>query len=789
MANSNSETRTEDLARDLLIIRNWNVARPSKGQVLRQGEYKAHLALAEIFKGWSKTGSGNALPDFLLLSSLNSLPLMVIEAKSEARNIDTAIKEATETYGNACHQAGYPVIAVGIAGQDGTDFAVRVQKRIDNTWVDVSYEGHPISWIPTEEQARRLIDTPALADLKPTVPTPEVLADKAELINRILREASVRDGQRPTYVGALMLALWRTRGQLRKLEPDWILKDVNEACRAAFRDANKTELARSLEIDEENEALAHSVHLIISELEKLNVVSASFSHDYLGQLYEAFFRYTGGNTIGQYFTPRHITRFMADLCQVTKDDRVLDPTCGTGGFLIAALNRAQEVGKLSYEDAVEIVKHNLIGFESEPATAALCVANMILRGDGKSGIHRADVLTANNFPDANCDIGLMNPPFPHKNTDQPVQRFVDRALEGIRRRGKLAILMPTSLLAKKPIGAWREKILRDNTLVAVIEVPNELFQPYAAATTSIVILEKGIPHGAGYQTSFVRVKHDGLVLRKGIRIPDVVHENQLPLAIDAVHNKRVVPGFAGIAIVSGQAEWTVGAYVPSAPPEIEELETSVNELMRRLFSFYIRYASEISGQRKAIAEKRLVPRPYREMLSDLRLTNAAALPSGSGTIGGMFDVFYGQKELHSREGIAPGEALVISPTEAYNGCYGWLHFEKLLLPGFVTVAQTGSIGEAFVQLEPCAVNDDCLVLLPKPGVQVTSAHLIIAAATVRLEKWRFNYGRKLTPGRIAEFPLVIDPSLCASVTASMKKWSAIAENAIALYKTEEDEGI
>ena len=93
------------------------------------------------------------------------------------------------------------------------------------------------------------------------------------------------------------------------------------------------------------------------------------------------------------------------------------------------------------------------------------------------------------------------------------------------------------------------------------------------------------------------------------------------------------------------------------------------------------------------------------------LTNASTLPRESGTIGEHFDIFYGQKELHSRDGIPSGDSLVVSPTEEYNGCYGWLSFENLIQAPFVTVAQTGTIGEAFVQMEPCGVNDDCLILL------------------------------------------------------------------------------
>ena len=98
---------------------------------------------------------------------------------------------------------------------------------------------------------------------------------------------------------------------------------------------------------------------------------------------------------------------------------------------------------------------------------------------------------------------------------------------------------------------------------------------------------------------------------------------------------------------------------------------------------------------------------YEETLSERRIHNAESLPSVEGTIGGMFNIFYGMKELHSREGIPPGTSLIISPTEGYNGCYGWLDFSPISESPFVTVAQTGSIGEAFVQIEPCAETRTC----------------------------------------------------------------------------------
>jgi type I restriction enzyme M protein len=172
------------------------------------------------------------------------------------------------------------------------------------------------------------------------------------------------------------------------------------------------------------------------------------------------------------------------------------------------------------------------------------------------------------------------------------------------------------------------------------------------------------------------------------------------------------------------------------------------------------------------------------MVTDARLGNAESIPAVAGTIGGMFNIFYGMKELHSREGIPSGPSLVISPTEEYNGCYGWLEFPTLIQPPFVTVAQTGSIGEAFVQLEPCAVNDDCLILLPKAGVSM--AHLVLASASLRSEKWRFTYGRKLTPSRIAAFQIPQSKQLEAWVDDKLDDIQGVIAASLAPYESDDE---
>ena len=783
-----SERRAERLLGDLLESQGWDDTRkPPLGDVLLQHEYRSFPEIAERLAKASKQGEGAGVPEAIIVDRATMTPLAVIEAKASAREIEKAISEA-QNYAAALHEHDWRPLAIGLAGTSEDEFQLRVSKRVGTAWKTITYDGYPIGWIPTRADLETVAVENAPPEIRPTIPPLEVLADRADEINRLLREARIKEEFRPAVVAAVMLALWFSKGKIRR-DPQYILRDINESCRDAFIKAGKAELAKSLRVDEANDKLKEKARRIATILERLNVTVLTAEHDYLGQLYETFFRYTGSNTIGQYFTPRHITRMMADVCEVTKDDVVLDPACGTGGFLVACMDRILREHHLKREDMVKIVKRQLVGFEDEPVTAALCIANMILRGDGSTGVRKADAFRSPDYPINKATVGLMNPPFPHEKTDTPVEDFVARALEGLRDRGKLAVILPMSLLVKKDKGEWRQRILKDNSILAVCQLPDELFQPFASATTAFVLLEKGVPHHPQRKTMFVRLHHDGLTLRKGTRVERPSEPNQIPAAIDAILNRTSTPGFAGAASIRESDEWAPGAYIESAVPEDAEVRRNVDVLLRRLASFYTRYAEEIVTQRRAIVEGELTVQSYRDMVTGTRLENAEAITGGPGTIGGMFDIFYGMKELHSREGFAPGRSLVISPTEEYNGTYGWLEFPNLIEPPFVTVAQTGSIGEAFVQLEPCAVNDDCLILLPKKGTKVRMTDLVLAAAALQAEKWRFTYGRKLTPPRIAAFRVPKSPKLDEWVEGKLDDMDGVVTASLAPYETNDERDI
>lgn len=733
-----AEVRAEHLLTELLTAQGWDVRRPPNGEMMRQHEYKDHAHLADVFLHRSKvTAIGRGLPEAVVVDRQTLQPILVIEAKASVADLDKAIREVTDVYGRACIDAGYNPLAVALAGTSEDEFEVRVFKWDGTAWRPATYEGHPIGWIPGRADADKLRAPSVFAELRPTVPGPEVLAARADEINRLLRESSVNDRSRPTVVGACMLALWHSKGKLRK-DPEYILSDINQACEQAFWNAGKSILAKSLHVDEANQKLAVKARRIVNILERLNVSVLTAEHDYLGQLYETFFRYAGGNTIGQYFTPRHVAALCADLLDVSKDDVVLDPTCGTGGFLIAAMDRMAREHHLSRSEVVKLVKTRLIGFDDEPVTAALCVANMILRGDGSSSVQRGDCFTSPDYPIGATSVVLMNPPYPHKATDAPTEDFVERGLEGLSRGGRLAVIIPLSLLVKSNKADWRRSILAKHTLEAAIKLPDELFQPYAQPYTVILYLRKGIPHPRGKRVFFARIENDGYRLKKGVRIP--CEGTEIPKVIQHFRGAMSEPGFSGWAELDEDVSFAPGAYIPARELSEAEGDSGALEVIRGRSSFVAYHASELA----TLNTQDPIPLRQVRKIRPLR----AARP---GTVGAYFDILYGLKALHNKEALLPGDSLVISSSGLDNGCYGFFDFSGILEPPFVTVPSTGSIGIAHVQEWPCGVTDDCLVLLPKPDVP--HALLYVAAAVIRSERWRFSYGRKATPSRIADFPI------------------------------------
>lgn len=728
-----SEQRARAVTRDLLRFRGWDI-RPisSGGQLLEESEYRAYSSLIEIFERQSKSGPGFGKPDFLLVDSAKSLkPLVVIDTKPRAQDIRDSIKD-TNHYGDALNAAGRDALSVAIAGAERELCEVRVQRKVKGAWRDLTLHNRPIDWVPSPTQTAKILSLSNLTEVAPERPPDSVLAEQAGRLNEILRECKIKDEFRPIYAATFMLGLWYADVST---ESDVVLDQINANAAKALQKAGKSDLSQSLRVDAENQNLAERAWQLIDILKKLNIRSFSFEHDYLGQLYETFFRYTGGNTIGQYFTPRHIIDMMCNLVAVSPNDIVFDPACGTGGFLIGALRRMIRLQNLTYEDAIERVRHNIYGMESEPSTAALCITNMILRGDGKSGVIRRDCFADTKYPDKPVDVALLNPPFPHKKTDTPSTDFVDRALMSVANKGIVASVVPYSLLVGTD--SWHRKILKDNRLVFVATMPPDLFNPYASFNTAVIGIQKGVAH-EGAKVFFARLSNDGYKLKKNTR----VHQpgSQIETILEAFDSKKQIPELTAYKAVNLETtEWSPEAFIAGALRKDEEFIEGLEQSIRQQAAFYVAH-----GHRLVESEDVSAMKWTSQVFTPSSTLDLSKIKIGAFRLEDHFSVALGGKD--EIEDLPDGNIPIVSTSEFENGVTAWRSPNILYPPTAITVATDGSTCSSFVQEFPFYAFYKVAILRPKNEIPEDAFYFI--SYLLRRERWRYVYARKFGKRRL-----------------------------------------
>ena len=425
MSKKRAESRARYYLRSQAKKRGWKIGHPGKG-----GEI---LEEQEIVDHFPDIGLGLERPDFVLVKG--GIPVVVIEAKNTADKIEQAINEAVE-YANTINQnSPYTVkFAVGAAGEENYGFSVVVKYLKDGEWKSLLSRGYEITTIPT----RREVDIALAANDATTevdVPGVSEFIDAAIELSRILRTAKVEAPLRPKVIGALALAMYQ--GDIDISEEN-ALTSINALISEAIDESvdlseeKKPRLEESLRLlGADYDRLSPQIAKIVHLLKSLNIRAVlQTDTDFLGLFYEAFLRYGyDNNALGIVFTPRHITRFCAELIDAKSTDRVIDLACGTGGFLVAAFDKM--MSGAHGPRAIQKVKRDLYGFDTNPTIWALATLNMFFRGDGKSHIENKSCLdqeskdaVADNFQKA-----FLNPPFSQEG--EPERDFIDASMDAL----------------------------------------------------------------------------------------------------------------------------------------------------------------------------------------------------------------------------------------------------------------------------------------------------------------------------------------------------------------------
>ncbi|MDT8922992.1 N-6 DNA methylase [Pseudomonas taiwanensis] len=584
----------------------WNTKNPIRaagGELYTQQECLDHPGVAEVL--------GRQRPEYVLKIFEDSL--WVIEAKGQQNQIDTAYLEAVD-YARQINNSSLVKarIVCGVAGNDEEGYLVRTGfVKQDGTIDQVVYNDKFITGLLSPVQARYLVESNSNV-LNELVTDEVVLMSIAEQINEELHKASINKDLRATVMSSVLLAMVSDTLPNFNASPEVFIKDINNRAEDVLINHAKRQFAEYIEIRLPQESAARSkykaaVVKVFFLLRKINIKAAmDGSQDLLGKFYEVFLKYgNGAKDIGIVLTPRHITEFSAKVLKITSSDLVYDPACGTGGFLVAAYDA---VRNNEPENVEMFKKHRIFGVEQQANVASLAIVNMIFRGDGKNNIVNGDCLSLNlNRKIRNGEVSaeyqedagdrkavtkvLMNPPFALKREDEQEFTFIDHALEQMVDGGLLLCVIPVSVMySSGKEMAWRKKLLQQNTLVASMSFPNDLFYPQASVEPVIIVVKKGEPHRESAKCLFVRVTDDGFYKLKKRRLPhaDISQLEVLtPDIVKFVDGGRIdeVPGVIqakAINLQDSALELIPQQYLDNANLDVNSLKSELGSIQTEL---------------------------------------------------------------------------------------------------------------------------------------------------------------------------------------------------------------
>lgn len=551
--------------------------------------------------------------------------VVLVETKQNFKDSDAKqLKEYLECE-RALHKGKK---CIGILANTNND-KIRVYK----SFIDVEHI------LPDETALDRMAHYVKLFALNKQNDREKVLKNTYDL-NELLHKMDIDENKRSQFVGTTLLYIKdmvRKAGASRideklveKLNSVWEMLD-EKAIRGAIEGVlnnlldgseNKTKkielLQKNVLNDQKVKRLTMKNWITVLDTILLDIyryidADSSEGQDILNLFFIAFNKYTGKADKNQAFTPDHITDFMCRVADVDRTKVVLDPTCGSGSFLVQAMVKELadcRKGKTE-EEATTLMKDvktkHIFGIENEEKAYGLSTTNMLIHSDGNSNIKFASCFDSKKFiMDADPDIILMNPPYnakpigiPEKykkewgkakdGKEDPTKGMVfihflsdvvkemneKRESEGLQRKTvKLAVLLPVAAAigTSNLIEAEKIYMLENNTLEAVFTLPNEVFYPGASACACCMVFTLGKPHKNAddtvNKTFFGYYKDDGFKKKKNLgRIEQFDSNNnsiwrQIEATwLDYYRNKTVKDGMSAMQAVSGEDEWLCEAYM------------------------------------------------------------------------------------------------------------------------------------------------------------------------------------------------------------------------------------
>ena len=293
----------------------------------------------------------------------------------------------------------------------------------------------------------------------------------------------------------------------------------------------------------------NSIAYIVGELQNYCLVDAE--RDVLADAFETFIDHALKGGQGQFFTPRNVVKMMVEILDPDDNDMVIDPACGSGGFIIESLRyiwnkiitRYKEMGWTDtaiLEEKIDVANKCIRGIDKDYFLSKIAKSYMAIMGDGKGGVFCEDSLerpenwgtkTQQKIDMGKFDVVLTNPPFGSKipvtgedklkqyelahkwknkkdtndwekgklaDKEAPQILFIERCYQLLKNGGRMAIVLPDGIFGNNLLGYIRKFLLQKGRVLAIIDAPIETFMPNTSTKTSILVfqklMEKDIPN-------------------------------------------------------------------------------------------------------------------------------------------------------------------------------------------------------------------------------------------------------------------------------------------------------
>jgi type I restriction enzyme M protein len=472
--------------------------------------------------GWQFTGKGKNVffeqprndeerkklngkrPDYVLYSEENRIPLIVIEAKKPGERIDKALEQGI-FYARALE-------APLVYATDGV-FCKSFHTGANRT---PQLNGEDVDEFIREALALKFLETWEINTI-----SPKVQYDRQELIkifdeaNNMLRGDGLRAGieRFGEFANILFLKLISETEDNKKmlglktdfddvchwdhikaLKPNARIEHINKIVYDKLNLLYGTEIFTSLLIKDSD-----ILDNIIKKLDPLTLIDVD--SDIKGDAFEYFLKESTStkNDLGEYFTPRHIVKTMIKLVNPQIGEKIYDPFCGTGGFLIESFRYIHN-NMSRNPNTEEILRNETIYGNEITNTARITKMNMILAGDGHSNIHMKDSLA--NPVEGEYDVVITNMPYsqktnhgnlydlPSNNGDSICVQHCMKAINSLSENGRMALVVPEGFLFRKDLSKAREYLLKNCQLQSIISLPQGVFLPYTGVKTDIIYATK-----------------------------------------------------------------------------------------------------------------------------------------------------------------------------------------------------------------------------------------------------------------------------------------------------------